>query len=389
MSPNASGSLHTFENRAAPNPNDAGVELSTSNLHPASTYNNSVQRPESSRASGPPSYTRTAPLDDPFRDGDTPVGYFDPNRQDVQEGLKPATATHEDPPAVATADLVDSPPPESTADADADVEMVLDESLLSPPPLPPRPSALKRGLQIPSRFNTITWGFSFPNVLAEQGVTELQWKWFKRELKAFASMSKSQWATILLCSNFIGYHLAFPVGTFIGAFVHHKMQKNAEHANFLLAYQSGIVKAFEDRWNDHCFRPLGLQIRVEPPGIGKMNGMDVASSKLFRYQQQMGISSPAPGIASRQGDEKEYKYQSKEDRYRMKAARKVRIVVLPLSPTKGSGFLFSPQTMTGLESHNDQSQGITTRAGPSVQDLAGMNQKLSGYESQYRTRTTA
>lgn len=214
MSPNASVSLYTSEKRAAPNPNDVDVELSTSNLHPTSTHNNSVQRPESSRASGPPSYTRTAPLDDPFRDGDTPVGIFDPNRHDVQEGLKPATATHEDPPAVATANLVDSPPPESTADADADadVEMVLDESLLSPPPLPPRPSGLKRGLQIPSRFNTITWGFSFPNVLAEQGVTELQWKWFKRELKAFASMSKSQWVTVLFCSNFIGSHFGFLPG---------------------------------------------------------------------------------------------------------------------------------------------------------------------------------
>lgn len=167
------------------------------------------------------------------------------------------------------------------------------------------------------------------------------------------------------------------------------MQKDREHANFLLAYRSGMMKAFEDRWNHNCFRPLGLQIRVEPPGIGKMDGMDVASTKLFRYQQKMGTSSPAPGIASKQGDEKEYKYQSKEGRYRMKAARKVRIIVLPLNPTTVTGSLFPQQNMTGLESHNGQSQGITTRAGPSVQDLAGMNQKLSGYEGLYRTRTTA
>lgn len=210
MFPNASGSLYTSEERAAPNSNDADVRLSTSNLHPASTYHNSVQRPEFSRASGPPSYTRTASLDDPFRDGDTPVGYFDPKRHDVQKGLESATATHENPPPVATANLVDSPPPESIADAD--LEMGLDESLISPPPLPPRPSGLKRGLQIPSRFNTITWGFSFPNVLAEQGVTELQWKSFKRELKALASMSKLQWVTVLLCANFVGMHIGFLPG---------------------------------------------------------------------------------------------------------------------------------------------------------------------------------
>lgn len=140
------------------------------------------------------------------------------------------------------------------------------------------------------------------------------------------------------------------------------------------------MKTFEDRWNNNCFRPLGLQIRIEPPGIGKTDGMDVASTKLFKYQQKMGTSSPVPGIASRQGDEKEYKYQSKEGRYRIKAARKARIIILPLNPAKVSGHLFSPQTMTGLESHNGQSQGITTRAGPSVQDLAGVNQRLSGYE---------
>lgn len=158
------------------------------------------------------------------------------------------------------------------------------------------------------------------------------------------------------------------------------MQKHREHENFLLAYQSGAMKVFQDRWNRDYFHALGLQIRVEPPdmGIGSMNEMDVASSKLFRYQQKLGTSSPAPGRASEQADKKECKYQRKEGRYRMKAARKGRIIVLPFNPL-----------LTGSESHTGQSEGITTMAGPSVQDFAFWDQRQSGLESLDRTNARA
>lgn len=171
-----------------------------------------------------------------------------------------------------------------------------------------------------------------------------------------------------------------------GIIVQLKMQKKREHENFKLAYQGGAMKVFEDRWNKDYFHPLGLHIRIEPPGIGDMDGMDVASSKLFRYQQKMGTSSPAPGVASKQADEKEYKYQLKEGRYRMKAARKGRIIVLPFSTVKP---LPSQPRTTGQEIYNGQSEGITTRALPSVQDFACSNQKQSGPEDIYRPHTIA
>ena len=70
------------------------------------------------------------------------------------------------------------------------------------------------------------------------------------------------------------------------------------------------MKIFEDRWDNDYFQPLGLQIRIEPPGmnIENMSSLDVASSKLFRYQHKKGTLSPAPGLASKQRDKKEYRY---------------------------------------------------------------------------------
>ena len=170
-----------------------------------------------------------------------------------------------------------------------------------------------------------------------------------------------------------------------GAICHHKMQKHKEHENFLLAYQGGAMRVFEDRWNNDYFHALGLHIRIEPPGCGRMDGMDVASSKLFRYQQKMGTSSPAPGVASEQGDKKEYKYQSREGRYRMKAACKARIIVLPYK--KGSPMHLKPRT-TGLENHHGQSLGTTIMARPSVYDFACLDQRQSGSEGLHRTSTT-
>lgn len=168
--------------------------------------------------------------------------------------------------------------------------------------------------------------------------------------------------------------------------VGYKMHKHREQKNFLLAYQSGVMKGFEDRWNNDYFHPLGLHVRIEPPGVGEMNDMDVTSTKLFRYQQKMGTSSPAPGVASKQGDKREYRYQYKEGRYRMKAARKGRIIVLPFNMVK---LVPSQPRTTDSDSHNGQSEGTTPRARPSVQDFASLNQRQSGSEGPYRIPTNA
>lgn len=125
---------------------------------------------------------------------------------------------------------------------------------------------------------------------------------------------------------------------------------------------------FETRWNNDYFHPLHLHVRIEPPGIGIMDGMDVSSSKLYKYQRKMGTSSPAPGVASEHGDMKEYKYQRKEGRHRMKATRKGRIVILPYRAVDA----LSLQSCSG--SDNGQIRGVTTvTARTSVQDFASLS----------------
>lgn len=137
---------------------------------------------------------------------------------------------------------------------------------------------------------------------------------------------------------------------------------------------------FEDRWNSTYFQPLGLQVRIEPPGMDfcNMSTMDVASSKLFRYQYETGIPSPAPGVASRQGDWKEKRYQYRESDYRSKAVRKGRIIILLFNTIK---LVSSQLRRTVSESHNGQSVvRATARARPSFQDFTAVNHTQSGVE---------
>lgn len=147
-----------------------------------------------------------------------------------------------------------------------------------------------------------------------------------------------------------------------------QMQKQREHKNFILAYQHGLFKLFEDRWNEAYFHALGLHVRIEPPGIGKtMDYMDVASSKLFRYQQKMGITSRSQGVTSEQPNKKECRYQIREGRYRMKAAQKGRIVVLPYRKV----YVARSQLSTTSEgSRNNPSQGSAMKTGVPATDFA-------------------
>ncbi len=210
MFPNPLTSAATSEKRAAPDPNDANVQSNALILHPSSTNNNSAQEPESSNSSAPPPYVRNTPLDNPFRDGEAPAGDFYLNGNSVPKGIQSTTASHHD------ASLADPLPPVPSANDDPfAVDLVLNESLLSRPPLLAQSSGLRRGLHIPSRASHITWGFSFPEILAEQGVTKTQWKSFMHEVKAFASMSIGQWAACLACSSGLGIvfgYFAIPPG---------------------------------------------------------------------------------------------------------------------------------------------------------------------------------
>ena len=183
MAPKASVSINASKRVAEATTIDAGVGSSSI------SHNDGVQELGSNSATELPPYSGNPSLDDPFRDAR--VGYFHPN------GNGTATATQMDPPPVPTANT----DPFASA-------MVLDDSL--PLPLPPRPSGLSRGLQIPSRVSIITWGFSFPKILAEQGVSKPQWRSFKHQLEKFARLSFSQVVTVF-GSELLAHYVLGPI----------------------------------------------------------------------------------------------------------------------------------------------------------------------------------
>lgn len=172
--------------------------------------------------------------------------------------------------------------------------------------LPDRPRRLERGLQIPSRMGIITSGFSLPRLLEEQGVSKPQWKLFTHELKSHAKMSGTQWI--------FGWGM-----------------EKMEYENLVLSHNVGALDIFVKRWNKDFFNPLGLQVLIALPGMGHLEDSDVSSTKLFKYQQRYGITSPAAGQASTQDDPKESRYLAREGRQRVKAGRKGRIIILPFN----------------------------------------------------------
>ena len=165
---------------------DPVAEPDTPSLHQAPSQDNGIEEVASSSAAQPPPYSRNAALDDPFRDYS--------NSNGMLKGSKPAKPT-DTKPALPTRAILIKPLPAVPTD------MVIDEDL-------PPPSGLSRGLQIPSRVSLITWGFSFPKVLPEQGVSKEQWRLFKHELETFAGLSLSQQLTVIgygfLVSHFFG-----------------------------------------------------------------------------------------------------------------------------------------------------------------------------------------
>ena len=142
----------------------------------------------SSAAAEPPPYRRERPLDDPFRDY--------PRSNVTRNSLNRAEPADAEAALPTTAMLIEPLPTVPT-------DTVFDEDLL--PPLPYRPPGLSRGLQIPSRVSFITWGFSFPKVLPEQGVTKEQWQLFKHELESFARMTMSQRITVRGTGFLVGH----------------------------------------------------------------------------------------------------------------------------------------------------------------------------------------
>ena len=192
---------------------------------------------------------------------------------------------------------------------------------------------LKRGLQIPSKRSTITSGFKLPSLLQAQGVSQWKWKSFTKELGGHAELSGRQLVNFAGMS--VGYGLLWnfvaPIGGFIpGAIMTRNLGKKIELENFETAQTTGALDTFTKRWNETYFEPLGLQVTIATPGHGSMDGMDVASTKLFKFQQKAGIATSRAGAASGIGGPKEARYQILEGHQRVKAAHRARIIFVPV-----------------------------------------------------------
>ena len=205
--------------------------------------------------------------------------------------------------------------------------------LSSTPQTPNTQCGLQRSLQIPTKRTTITSGFKLPPKLASCGVSREQWYAFQCDIREHASLSGGQWV------RNIGF--SWLVGTVAGVFVlgagllvavptSYIYRSRRERTNFMAAQSSGLLQEGLDRWNTQYFEHLGLHVAVEMPASGDMHGADVSSTKLFRYQQKKGFESERAGTATVTVRRKELRYQEKEGRQRLKAARRGRIVIVPL-----------------------------------------------------------
>jgi len=193
---------------------------------------------------------------------------------------------------------------------------------------------LLRSLHIPSRHSTISSGFEMPLCLLDCGVSELRWNLFQKEIRKHASMSISQWGTCIISGWAYGTLFSAATGffgPFIWIVITHKMRKQREQHNWIAAIACGAINHCLDRWNLDYFEPMGLHATVEPPGCGNMADSDVTSTKLFKYHQKHGFASEQPGCARKFAGVKELRCQYKEGRGRTVAARRGRIVVLPLN----------------------------------------------------------
>lgn len=246
----------------------------------------------------------------------------------------------------------------------------LGHSVIDPPTrtFVPQPLGLRRGLQVPTRWGVITWGFKIPPLLASAGVTKVQWKLFTHELKSHAKMSGKQIATLVAVNIAYGVLFNFVTTPLIAAIpstvLSYQWQKKTEHQNFQAAQSTGVLDMFMQRWNKNYFESLGLHVAIALPDMGRMEDMDVSSTKLFKYQQKVGSASTTAGVASTHTFPKEFRYQRREGHQRVKAAQKARIIVMPLEHFRdrlgqGQG-QESGLVITQEDPFSDRSQGEET-----------------------------
>ena len=191
-------------------------------------------------------------------------------------------------------------------------------------------SVLLRGLQIPTRTKSLTSGFDYPTVLERAGVTKEAWKDFTAEIVKHSSLNASQWTETIGTSAgaaFVGGLMVGFLGIIPAVIVGAKLRHKREKQNFTAASDCGALADCVGRWNGGYFAQRGLLIRIDIPGeASDMASMDVATAQSYKgrsREENAAAGSVASG--SRYSDA-----LVEESRARAKAARRGRIVILPL-----------------------------------------------------------
>ena len=230
-------------------------------------------------------------------------------------------------------------------------------SLIHPTPGSPgyaQESVLLRGLQVPPKSKNISSGFKYPSILERAGVSKKDWTTFTREIEQYAEMNASQWLTTLggaAGTLVVGNLMIGFLGLVPAVIVGRKMRDRHEKQNFRVAERSGALKQCIERWNQEYFMARGLLVRVDLPGNSDdMDQMDLSTSKLFKQQSRTGV--PSTEVYSKQSSQSSFeglKAQVKEEKDRTRAARRGRIVIIPMDPSRlstpslsGTGYTASP-----------------------------------------------
>ncbi|KAE8311863.1 hypothetical protein BDV41DRAFT_540283 [Aspergillus transmontanensis] len=170
---------------------------------------------------------------------------------------------------------------------------------------------LTRGLQIPSKSAYPTSGFTYPPLLTQYNITPTDWENFTSEVTTTAKLSRKQWTTAIgkgLGVMAIGGLMVGFLGAIPAYYVARRAQRSREERNMIMG--SGELRDVIERWNGGFFEPRGVLIRVDLPfeEVEEMEMMDV-----LERRRGFGLGREGGG-----------------ERVREDAARKARIVIIPL-----------------------------------------------------------
>ncbi|KAJ5795880.1 uncharacterized protein N7518_004420 [Penicillium psychrosexuale] len=179
-------------------------------------------------------------------------------------------------------------------------------------------SALRRGLQIPSRSAACTSGFEYPDELSHYGISKDHWAQFTQVVCDEAKLSRRQWTTVIgrgLGTMAVGGLMVGILGAIPAIFIARLTRNRREQRNLISAMAGARGEHLArhiSQWNETVFGPRGVLIRVDLPDeyLNDMEYMDIRTS------------GGSAGSVKKSRD---------------KAALKARIVIIPLDGPTSTG----------------------------------------------------